>query len=81
MLVRVPKESVGGGASVSDVIEEHLQLVVIVKICSDNSSNRGGHGKLLGCYVLGKKVTSLKHMHAFTEAQCMHKFNAFQLFG
>jgi len=48
----VPKEPVGGGASVGDVIEEDFQLVVIVKVCSDDGSDRRWHGKLLGGYVL-----------------------------
>ncbi len=63
--VCVPKEPVGGGAPVGDVIEEDLQLVVIVKVCSNNGANWGRHGKLLGCYVLREKKqthgTSVKH--------------------
>lgn len=43
----VPKESVGGGAPVGDVIEEDLQFIVIVKVCCDNGANRGRHGELL----------------------------------
>lgn len=54
--VCVPKESVDRGAPVGDVIEEDLQLVVIVKVCSDNGANWRRHGKLLGCYVLGAET-------------------------
>lgn len=35
----VPEEPVGRRASVSDVVEENLQLVVIVKVGSDYSPN------------------------------------------
>lgn len=48
----LPKEPVGRWAPVGDVIEEDLQLIVIVKVCNDNSANGGWHRKLLGCYVL-----------------------------
>lgn len=69
--VCVPKEPVGRGAPVGDVIEEDLQLVVIVKVCSDNGANRGRHGKLLGCYVLRKKANtwyiSETHMHTHVQ--------------
>lgn len=71
----VPKQSVDGGAPVGDVIEEDLQLIVIVKICSNNGANWGWHGKLLGCYVLGKKANMPVHqwkthilLHTYTEA-------------
>lgn len=52
----VPKEPVGRRAPVGDVIEEDFQLVVIVKVCSNNGANGGRHGKLLGCYVLTTKT-------------------------
>lgn len=39
MGVKVPEDSVGGVSLVSDVIEEHLKLLVIIKVCSDNSTN------------------------------------------
>lgn len=73
----VPEEPVGRGAPVSNVIEEDLQLVVVVKVCSNNSSNRGWHGKLLGCYVLEKKVTLVKHVSAYTEAQMCQSMKTF----
>lgn len=50
--VWVLEEPVGGGAPVGDVIEEDLQLIVVVKVCNDDSANRGRHGELLGRYVL-----------------------------
>lgn len=67
----VPKEPVGRWTPVGDVIEEDLQLVVIVKVCSDDGANRGRHGKLLGRYVLRRKQThgtSVTHTH-----KCMHE--------
>lgn len=63
---RAPKEPVGGGAPVGDVIEEHLQFVVVVKVCGDNSANRWWHGKLLGCYVLTAHEKPVRHTHLQT---------------
>ena len=54
--LQVPKEPVGGGAPVGDVIEEDLQLIIIVKVCNDNGAHRRRHCKFLGCYVLSKKT-------------------------
>lgn len=45
--VCVPKQSVGRRAPVGDVVEKHLQLVVIVKVCSDDGAHRRRHGELL----------------------------------
>lgn len=67
----VPEESVGGRASVGDVIEEDLQLVVVVEVCGDNGSNRGWHGKLLGCYVLRNERYINAHTHSFTQDKHM----------
>lgn len=36
----LPEQSVGGGTSVSNIVEKHLQLFVIVKVGSDDCANR-----------------------------------------
>lgn len=59
-LVWVPEEPVGRWAPIGNVIEEDLQLVVIVKVCSNDCSDRRWHGKLLGCYIL-------THTHTYTQ--------------
>lgn len=41
----VPEDSVGGITTVSNVIEEHLKLQVIVEIGSDNGTNGWGRGE------------------------------------
>lgn len=35
-----PEEAVGGGAAIGDVVEEDLQLLVIVKVSSDDGADR-----------------------------------------
>lgn len=41
----LPEDSVGGAASVCNVVEKDLQLLVVVKISSNDGANRGWCGK------------------------------------
>ena len=40
LYMSVPKEPVGGGAPVGNVIEEDLHLVVVVKVSGQDGANR-----------------------------------------
>lgn len=44
----LPEQAVSRGATVGNVVEEDLQLLVIVKVGSDDSADGGWHGEL-GC--------------------------------
>lgn len=48
----LPEEAVGRGAAVSDVVEENLQLLVIVKVSCNDGADGGRHGELGGGDVL-----------------------------
>ncbi len=71
--VPVPEEPVCRGTPVGDIIEEDLQLVVIVKVGSDDGANWRRHGKLLGCDVLRSKNTcATVNTHTHTHAEAKH---------
>lgn len=57
--VLAPKKSVGRRAPVGDVVEKNLQLVVIVKVCSDDGAHRRRHGELLR----GDVLETMTHTH------------------
>lgn len=66
--VCVPKKSVGRRTPVGDVVEKNLQLVVIVKVCSDDSAHRRRHGELLRGDVL---ETMTRHRKSATHT-CLY---------
>lgn len=48
----LPEQAVGGGAAVSDVVEENLQLLIVVEVGCDDGADGGRHGELGGGDVL-----------------------------
>lgn len=48
----LPEQPVGSVSSVGNVVKKHLQLLVIIKVCSDDCTNWGGGGKSSSCNVL-----------------------------
>lgn len=69
MCVSVPEKSVSGRAPVGDVVEENLQFVVIVEVCSDDGAHRRRHGELLRRDVL-QTMTHHKQSATRTYACC-----------
>lgn len=54
----LPEQPVRGVASVSNIVEKHVQLLVIVKVGNDDCPNRRGSSKSSSSYVLHKRTLS-----------------------
>ncbi len=82
----LPEQSVGGGTSVSNIVEKHLQLFVIVKVGSDDCANRWWSSKSSSSNVLHKRIRAYAlsnsfHLTGFHASPTFYSFSATLLFS
>lgn len=56
VIVLLPEDSVRGVSSVGNVVEKHIQLLVVIKVSSNDGAHRGGGCKCCSGYVLHTKT-------------------------
>lgn len=54
----LPEDSIGSTFSVVNIVEKHLQLLVIIKVSSDDGANGRGRGKAWARNILSSRTSS-----------------------